>query len=71
MNKLKTVLVVGAGLGGITTALRFAKKTYFLHKDLDKLAAQFAEEEPDFKEKMAKYLKKPGALYNDTVDNQF
>ncbi len=135
----KTVLVVGSGLGGITTALRLAKKgykvhiiekneqaggrlnqlkkdgftfdsgpsffsmsyefkqfadecgiqipfkfveldplytvnfsgskkTYFLHKDLDKLAAQFAEEEPDFKEKMAKYLKKSGALYNDTVD---
>lgn len=139
MNKPKTVLVVGTGLGGITTALRLAKKgysvemiekneqaggrlnqvkkdgftfdsgpsffsmsyefkqfadecgiqipfkfveldplytvnfsgskkTYFLHKDLDKLAAQFAEEEPDFKEKMAKYLKKSGALYNDTVD---
>lgn len=135
----KSVLVVGAGLGGLTTALRLAKrgykvtilekneqaggrlnqvkkdgftfdsgpsffsmsyefkqfaeecgielpfkfveldplytvnfsgssKTYFLHKDLDKLAAQFAEEEPDFREKMTRYLKKSGALYNDTVD---
>ena len=43
-------------------------KTYFLHKDLDKLAAQFAEEEPDFREKMIRYMKKSGALYNDTVD---
>ena len=42
-------------------------KTYYLHKDIDKLAAQFAAEEPDFKEKMARYLKKSGALYNDTV----
>ena len=42
-------------------------KTYYLHKDLDKLSAQFAAEEPDFKEKMARYLKKSGALYNDTV----
>lgn len=139
MNKPKTVLVVGAGLGGITTALRLAKKgykveilekneqaggrlnqikkdgftfdsgpsffsmsyefkqfadecgieipfkfveldplytvnfsgstkTYFLHKDLDKLAAQFAEEEPDFRAKMIRYLKKSDALFNDTVD---
>jgi len=135
----KEVLVVGAGLGGLTTALRLAKKgytveiieknnqaggrlnqlkkdgftfdtgpsffsmsyefkefakdcgielpfefieldplytvnfsdspkTYTLYKDLDKLAAQFAEVEPDFKEKMMKYLGNSGALYNDTVD---
>lgn len=43
-------------------------KTYFLYKDLDKLAAQFADVEPDFKAKMTKYLKKSEALYNDTVD---
>lgn len=43
-------------------------KTYTLYKDLDQLAAQFAEEEPDFREKIQKYLKKSGALYNDTVD---
>ena len=42
-------------------------KTFSLYKDLDKLAAQFAEEEPDFRKKMEKYLKKSGALYNDTV----
>ncbi len=135
----KEVLVVGAGLGGLTTALRLAKKgydveiieknnqaggrlnqikkdgftfdtgpsffsmsyefkefakdcgielpfefieldplytvnfsdspkTYTLYKDIDKLAAEFMEKEPDFKEKMLKYLRKSGALYNDTVD---
>ena len=136
---MKTVLIAGAGLGGLTTALRLAKKgykvemlernhqaggrlnqikkdgftfdtgpsffsmsyefrqfaeecgieipfkfveldplytvnfsgnpkTFFLYKDLDRLAAQFAEEEPDFKEKMTRYLRKWGALFNDTVD---
>lgn len=43
-------------------------KTYTLYKDLDKLAAQFAEEEPDFKEKFLKYITKSGKLYKDTVD---
>ena len=43
-------------------------KTYTIYKDLDKLAEQFAEVEPDFKAKMTKYLEKSGALYNDTVD---
>lgn len=43
-------------------------KTYTLYKDLDKLAAQFAEEEPDFKEKFIKYISKSGKLYQDTVD---
>lgn len=136
---MKTVLIAGAGLGGLTTALRLAKKgykvemlernhqaggrlnqikkdgftfdtgpsffsmsyefrqfaeecgieipfkfveldplytvnfsgnpkTFFLYKDLNRLAAQFAEEEPDFKEKMTRYLRKSGALFNDTVD---
>lgn len=136
---MKTVLIAGAGLGGLTTALRLAKKgykvemlernhqaggrlnqikkdgftfdtgpsffsmsyefrqfaeecgieipfkfveldplytvnfsgspkTFFLYKDIDRLAAQFAEEEPDFKEKMTRYLRKSGALFNDTVD---
>lgn len=136
---MKKILIVGAGLGGLTTALRLAKrgyqveivernnkaggrlnqirkdgftfdtgpsffsmsyefkefadscgiqipfrfveldplytvnfkgssKTYFLHKDLQLLAEQFSAEEPDFKYKMEKYLRKSGALYNDTVD---
>lgn len=136
---MKSILIVGAGLGGLTTALRLAKrgfkveileknaqaggrlnqikkdgftfdtgpsffsmsyefkefaqdcgidipfrfveldplytvnfkgsnKTYYLYKDLDRLAEQFAAEEPDFRIKIQKYLRKSGALYNDTVD---
>jgi phytoene desaturase len=43
-------------------------KTFYLHKNLDKLAAQFADCEPGFREKMEKYLRKSGALFHDTVD---
>lgn len=43
-------------------------KTYFLYKDIKKLAAQFEEYEPDFEQKMENYLAKCGALFNDTVD---
>ncbi len=135
----KTVLIVGAGLGGLATALRLAKKgykvemieknsqaggrlnqikkdgftfdtgpsffsmsyefkefakecninlpfkyveldplytvnfsdspkTYFLYKDIKKLAEQFKDIEPDFEQKMNKYLKKSGRLFHDTVD---
>ena len=139
MNNDKTVLVVGAGLGGLATALRLVKKgykveiiekneqaggrlnqlkkdgftfdvgpsffsmsyefeefardcgielpfkyveldplysvnfsdnpkTFHLYKDIAKLAEQFKDIEPDFEEKMRKYLKKSGALFNDTID---
>lgn len=43
-------------------------KTFFLYKDIKKLAEQFKDVEPDFEEKMQKYLKKSGKLFNDTVD---
>jgi phytoene desaturase len=43
-------------------------KTYLLHKDLGKLAKQFEEQEPDFREKMEKYLEKCGRLFHDTID---
>ncbi len=43
-------------------------KTFFLYKDVDKLAAQFAGIEPLFKEKFDKYMRKSGALFHDTVD---
>jgi phytoene desaturase len=43
-------------------------KTFTLYKDLDKLAEQFADEEPDFKEKFQKYISNSGKLYKDTVD---
>ena len=43
-------------------------KTYFLYKDINKLAEQFADIEPDFKEKFERYIDKAGALFHDTVD---
>jgi len=43
-------------------------KTYFLYKDLKKLAEQFKDTEPDFEEKMKRYLHKSGRLFHDTVD---
>lgn len=43
-------------------------KTYFLYKDIKKLAAQFEDVEPDFEKKMRKYLDKCSRLFHDTVD---
>lgn len=43
-------------------------KTYRLYKDLKKLSEQFKDVEPDFEQKMEKYLIKSGKLFNDTVD---
>ena len=43
-------------------------KTFHLYKDIDKLAEQFADIEPDFKEKFFQYQAKAGALFHDTVD---
>lgn len=138
MRSGKKVLITGAGIGGLTTALRLAKKgyqveiieknsqaggrlnqiktggftfdtgpsffsmsyefeefardcnidvpfkfikldplyavnikddptTYFLYRDIRKLAGQFSDIEPDFEEKMEKYLKKSGQIFHDTV----
>ncbi len=43
-------------------------RTFHLYKDIKKLAAQFKDIEPDFEQKMEKYLAKSGQLFNDTVD---
>lgn len=43
-------------------------KTFHLYKDVKKLAEQFKDIEPDFEERMNKYLAKSGALFHDTVD---
>lgn len=43
-------------------------KTYFLYRDIAKLAAQFSESEPDFQEKMERYLAKGKKLFDDTMD---
>ncbi len=44
------------------------EKTFHLYKNIDMLAEQFSEVEPDFKEKFERYQKKAGALFNDSVD---
>ena len=44
------------------------KKNYHLYKDIDKLAEQFKDLEPQFKEKMEKYLNQSGQVLNDTID---
>lgn len=44
------------------------KKNYHLYKDIDKLAEQFKDLEPQFKEKMEKYLNQSGQVFNDTID---
>lgn len=47
---------------------RGSDKTYHLYKNIKKLAEQFIDIEPDFEQKMDKYLKKSGKLFHDTVD---
>ena len=42
------------------------KEPYSIYKDLNKLAQEFADIEPDFKEKAEKYLKSAGAIFHDT-----
>jgi phytoene desaturase len=41
-------------------------KTFKIYKDLEKLAYEFREYEPDFEKKMQKYLSSAGKLYHDT-----
>lgn len=43
-------------------------KTYKMYKDIAKLAEQFKDIEPDFEDKMNRYLAKGQRLFNDTVD---
>ena len=45
-----------------------SSKTYYLYKDIKKLAAQFTDVEPDFEKKMIRYLDRSGKLFRDTVD---
>ncbi len=42
------------------------KDPYSIYKDLDKLAQEFADIEPDFKKKAEKYLKSAAELFHDT-----
>ncbi len=41
-------------------------KPYFIHKDLNKLAKEFQEIEPDFERKATKYLKRAASIFHDT-----
>lgn len=43
-------------------------KTFYLYKDIKKLARQFQDIEPGFEAKMEKYLNKSGKLFHDTFD---
>ncbi|MFO7723556.1 MAG: phytoene desaturase family protein [Bacteroidales bacterium] len=49
-------------------AVNFTKgnRTYIIHKDLDKLAAEFADVEPGFRNKIDRYLASAGRLFHDT-----
>lgn len=42
------------------------KRKFVIHKDLNRLAAEFADLEPDFALRMENYLKKTGKLFHDT-----
>jgi phytoene desaturase len=43
-------------------------KTYILYKDIQRLAEQFNDIEPDFEDKMRRYLEKCRDLFHDTID---
>jgi len=47
---------------------RGSDRKFSLYKDIDKLSEQFADVEPDFKNRFTAYLRKCSELYNDTVD---
>jgi phytoene desaturase len=51
-----------------TVQFRGSKKKYTIYKDLDKLAAEFAEIEPDFKKNMERLLASAGKFFHDTED---
>ncbi len=42
------------------------KEPYSIYKELDKLAQEFADIEPDFQAKAEKYLKRAGEVFHDT-----
>lgn len=44
---------------------RGSDKKYYIHKDLDKLAKEFEEVEPNFKDKMQRFLEAGGGFFHD------
>jgi phytoene desaturase len=51
-----------------TVNFRGSDKRYLIHRDLDKLAEEFKDVEPNFREKMEKFLAKAGEFFHDTED---
>jgi phytoene desaturase len=49
-----------------TVNFQGSEKKYVIYKDLEKLAKEFAFEEPDFERRMRNYLEKTGRLFHDT-----
>lgn len=45
---------------------RERNRTYIIHKNLDKLASEFEAFEPDFRNKIERYLASAGRLFHDT-----
>jgi len=50
-----------------TVNFRNSPKTWFLYRDISRLAGQFSDVEPGFEENMRRYLDKGGRLFHDTV----
>lgn len=51
-----------------TVSFRGKEEKYTIYKDLDKLAEQFKEIEPNFKHNMERLLKSSGKFFHDTED---
>lgn len=51
-----------------TVSFRNSSKTWFLYRDIPRLAEQFKDVEPRFEEHIKLYLDKGGWLFHDTVD---
>ncbi len=51
-----------------TIHFRGSEKRYSIHKDLQLLAREFEEIEPDFEAKMRRFLAASGQLFHDTID---
>jgi len=51
-----------------TVRIQNDHRKYVIHKDLDKLAEQFAEIEPNFKQNMERLLLSGGKFFHDTED---
>lgn len=51
-----------------TVSFRDNPHTYLLYRDISRLASQFEEIEPDFADKMERYLSKSREIFDSTID---